>query len=58
MTLGEERTYIDRMAETFLTRLLGSKRERDLKELVPLVRLEDRVKVPFGLGLTCHAHKR
>jgi hypothetical protein len=28
------------------------------EKLVPLVRLEDRVRVPFGLGVICHAHKR
>lgn len=27
------------------------------ERLVPLVRLEDRVRVPIGLGLICHAHK-
>ncbi|MCB9599675.1 MAG: class I SAM-dependent methyltransferase [Sandaracinus sp.] len=27
------------------------------EKLVPLVRLEDRVRVPFGLGVICHAKK-
>ena len=28
------------------------------EKLVPLVRLEDRLRMPFGLGLVCHAQKR
>ncbi len=28
------------------------------EKLVPLVRLEDRIRLPFGLGLICHAQKR
>lgn len=44
-------------------RLLG-RRELDptqvraFERLVPLVRLEDRVRLPVGLGLVCHAQKR
>ncbi len=39
-------------------RLLDSRAVETFERIVPLVRIEDRVRVPIGLGLVCHAQKR
>ncbi|HJL18161.1 MAG TPA: class I SAM-dependent methyltransferase [Sandaracinaceae bacterium LLY-WYZ-13_1] len=39
-------------------RTLDPVQVRAFERLVPLVRLEDRLRVPIGLGLVCHAQKR
>lgn len=38
-------------------RTLDPQQVRAFDRIVPLVRLEDRVRVPIGLGLICHAQK-
>jgi 2-polyprenyl-3-methyl-5-hydroxy-6-metoxy-1,4-benzoquinol methylase len=38
-------------------RLLDEKQVRTFERIVPLVRLEDRLRLPVGLGLICHARK-
>jgi preprotein translocase subunit SecA len=47
LTGGRKRTYIDSMAETFLARVLGSKRERDLKQLIPATRRINELEAPL-----------
>jgi SAM-dependent methyltransferase len=42
----------------FKRRTLDPRQVRTFERIVPFVRLEDRVRVPIGLGLICHARKR
>jgi SAM-dependent methyltransferase len=41
----------------FARRTLDPRQVHTFERLVPLVRLEDRLRVPIGLGLVCHAEK-
>ncbi len=42
----------------FHRRTLDARQVRTFDRLVPLLRLEDRLRLPIGLGLICHAQKR